>query len=817
MYINCPDGSNTSNIICSYNSSFEYFSSLPHEIIKKIIRQCPKTSARVCTLFYRIAAEDLLSQWKSLENNAALSSKFRKKLTEIRGGDDDKKNGFDLIHEFFLSVKSTYKEALMPPVFPFDEKLGIFVKITQVDFTRLGENMLGDFQNYHLYKCWPKICLGLQKMGVKLPLMDGNAIRIWMELEANRQILAKIRLLDLSNLGLTSLPHEFIHFTGLIRLCLKGNKLTHLPKSICNLRSLELLDLSDNELSDLPESIDKLMLINKLNLSNNKLTRLPESICNLRSLEMLDLSKNKLTYLPLLFGNLRSLEKINLCDNELSALPVSICNFVSLRELDLSKNKLTYLPPLFGNLTSVEKINLCDNELSDIPVSIYVLASLKLFDLITKKKWATCFSPFFDNASLKLLSRFFGDLPIELQKMGINLPLMDGNAIRTQMWHEANRQMLAKITLLDLSNLGLTSLPPETIHFTGLIGLCLKGNKLTHLPESICNLRSLELLDLSDNELSDLPESICNLPSLKLLDLSTNKLTHLPPLFGNLTSVEEIDLCNNELLDIPESFCDLASLRMLDVSKNKLTHLAESICNLRSLKLLDLSDNELSDLPESIDKLVLIKKLNLSKNKLTHLPSSFGRLTALESLHVNDNKLTHLTDLIGKLVVLKVLNLSNNRLTYLPSSILDAGKKNGWQETLELSLDDNMLLLIPKSVLDKFASNAEVKNFKKLRRFRSDSSPLEKVCRMIRWGSEDSFNDPYGNFTERLECLIRKLGSSDQTYLYYLLDKKIYEKTGKKNEGDYISIARNRFKDMRLFASALGELLYSLKSIKNIN
>ncbi|NEU81532.1 leucine-rich repeat domain-containing protein, partial [Nostoc sp. UIC 10630] len=62
-----------------------------------------------------------------------------------------------------------------------------------------------------------------------------------------------------------------------------------------------------------------------------------------------------------------------------------------------------------------------------------------------------------------------------------------------------------EVTELDLSNKGLTTLPPKIGQLTNLQSLDLSENQLSSLPPKIGQLTNLQSLDLSENQLSSLP------------------------------------------------------------------------------------------------------------------------------------------------------------------------------------------------------------------------------------------------------------------------------------------------------------------------
>lgn len=104
--------------------------------------------------------------------------------------------------------------------------------------------------------------------------------------------------LDLSRMGLSSLPDCLGDLQQLEWLVLVSNNLTALPDWVCKLRDLTGLYLSFNRLETLPAALGELSRLEKLRLDNNHLEHLPESIGDLRQLTQLSFGQNRIECLP---------------------------------------------------------------------------------------------------------------------------------------------------------------------------------------------------------------------------------------------------------------------------------------------------------------------------------------------------------------------------------------------------------------------------------------------------------------------------------------------------------------------------------------
>ena len=226
-----------------------------------------------------------------------------------------------------------------------------------------------------------------------------------------------------------------------------------------------------------------------------------------------------------------------------------------------------------------------------------------------------------------------------------------------------------RATVLDLSRLGLTSLPSRIGQLAKLSELNLAHNRLRDLPPELGQLESLSRLDLSNNSLIALPPALGQLVSLTLLYLAHNPLATLPPELGQLVKLTRLDLADNPLGTLPPELGCLASLSRLDLSDNRLTALPPELGRLASLTRLYLSNNRLAALPPELGELTGLTRLYLSNNQLGALPPELGRLGRLTVLDLSHNQLGALPPELGELASLTELNLDHNHLRSLPPEL----------------------------------------------------------------------------------------------------------------------------------------------------
>uniref|UniRef100_A0A8B9CR92 Leucine rich repeat and sterile alpha motif containing 1 n=1 Tax=Anser brachyrhynchus TaxID=132585 RepID=A0A8B9CR92_9AVES len=165
-------------------------------------------------------------------------------------------------------------------------------------------------------------------------------------------------------------------------LIIHTNNLTSLVPKSCSLLSLitvKVLDLHDNQLASLPVDIGQLTSLQVLNLERNLLKCLPQSIGDLAQLQILNVKGNKLKELPATVSGLRSLRTLDISENLLQELPRVLAHIRTLEMLTLDASSMTYPSAdiCSAGTESIQQFLCKECGIAYYPPSQYVLPALE--------------------------------------------------------------------------------------------------------------------------------------------------------------------------------------------------------------------------------------------------------------------------------------------------------------------------------------------------------------------------------------------------------------------------------------------------------
>uniref|UniRef100_A0A8C4DUY0 Leucine-rich repeat-containing protein 40 n=1 Tax=Dicentrarchus labrax TaxID=13489 RepID=A0A8C4DUY0_DICLA len=458
--------------------------------------------------------------------------------------------------------------------------------------------------------------------------------------------------------------------TDLTKLLLSSNQLTQLSDDIRLLPGLTTLDLHDNQLTSLPSALGELQELQQLRLSHNQLRSLPVEVCTLKNLCSLTLQQNLLESLPEELGQLENLTELDLSNNHLNDLPSSLGCLICLQKLNLCNNKLSCLPD------NVKLLDCSNNQLTDIPASLSEMLAMEQLYLRHNK---LCLLPKLPAPVLKEL--YVGNNQIEQLEMeqlacltAISLLELRDNKIKTL---PEEITLLSTLTRLDLTNNDITTLPASLSLLPNLKVLLLEGNPLRGIRRDLLTVEEPDRVDEGPTAMtlpSQATVNVHNIKTLKLLVYSEKQALNIPDELFDAAADQPITTVNfskNQLTTIPPRLLDFQS-SVLDINLgfNKLTCCSPEICNLLQLKHIDLRNNQLSDLPPEMKSLNKLCSIILNYNRFKSFPEVLYQMVSLETVLLGNNQVGVVDPChLMRLAHLSTLDLSNNDLMNIPPEL----------------------------------------------------------------------------------------------------------------------------------------------------
>ncbi|KFQ69181.1 Leucine-rich repeat-containing protein 40, partial [Phaethon lepturus] len=481
--------------------------------------------------------------------------------------------------------------------------------------------------------------------------------------------------------------------TDLTKLILASNKLECLSEDVKLLPALTVLDVHDNQLTSLPSALGQLENLQKLDVSHNKLKSIPEELMQLSHLKSLLLHHNELSHLPDGFGQLVNLEELDLSNNHLTDIPASFALLINLVRLNLACNQLKNLPADISAMKSLRQLDCTKNYLETVPSKLATMASLEQLYLRKNKLRSLPEFP-----SCKLLKELHaGENQIEILNAE-NLKHLNSLSVLELRDNKIKSvpdeiTLLQKLERLDLTNNDISRLPYTLGNLPQLKFLALEGNPLRTIRRDLLQKGTQELLKYLRSKIQDdvtspneePPVTAMTLPSqsrinmhaissLKLLEYSEKQAAVIPDeMFDAVRSnpVATVNFSKNQLNEIPPRIVELKdSVCDVNLGFNKISSISLELCMLHKLTHLDIRNNSLTSLPEEMEALTRLQIINLSFNRFKVFPSVLYHIPALETILLSNNQVGAIDPLqLKKMDKLGTLDLQNNDLLQVPPEL----------------------------------------------------------------------------------------------------------------------------------------------------
>ncbi len=309
--------------------------------------------------------------------------------------------------------------------------------------------------------------------------------------------LKHLRILNLINNQIDSIPDEVASLTQLIELDLSHNNLTEFPKAVTKIPHLRSLSLTDNPFEEISEEIQNLTKLEKLTVSPTQFRNMPKKIAGKTvSLSSGSERRDDLVYVQIITSENIPIESklqnfnghtLHFSNYALSNIPPEVFQFNNLSMLNLMANNLSEIDNRIGNLMNLEILVLTANQLEDLPDSFKKLKKLKLLSL--------GLNPFTELPHIisELDNLEFLDISFSLLKNPENVIENVKNLKKISYLNVSNNPFDSKFSKshLDLlPSLEILSINPEHITEEAKLSLQAKGVQIqhpvkTHSPDSL--------------------------------------------------------------------------------------------------------------------------------------------------------------------------------------------------------------------------------------------------------------------------------------------------------------------------------------------
>ncbi|KAJ6439731.1 conserved leucine-rich repeat protein [Purpureocillium lavendulum] len=445
-------------------------------------------------------------------------------------------------------------------------------------------------------------------------------------------------------------------------LDLHGNSLSALPPNLENMARLRILNLNENHLESVPfDALAKLPLteltvkknrlsgtliqlgvevlpyLQSLDASSNQLTQLisPGSKLSLPAVHAVSLAMNRLQALPDMSSWINLLT-LAVEENNISAIPDSFTGLEKLRHADFASNDIRVVPPEISRMGALAALRLTGNPLRDrklISASIDVLKET----LAVRLEPPPPYQETRDQATITGLMEQLSGLDTKAMttaSLSAGLEAIDDESRSdvddqfatppTSAPHSPDRsrsQTMSSDKSASLESsaqtwavkpggvLDRSRMESSTLDSTMCAAVAaqhqvrqvqLHHNLFTCIPVSLSALGiTLSSLSLTHNQLAGdaFLTARLELPALREMNLASNHITSLRPLNQYLEApvLEKIDVSMNRIKELPEDLKQaFPRLSVLLVANNQLTDLgAETI---RGLRIVDASNNDIAHL-----------------------------------------------------------------------------------------------------------------------------------------------------------------------------------------------------------------------------
>lgn len=193
-----------------------------------------------------------------------------------------------------------------------------------------------------------------------------------------------LKVLELKNNKLDSLPIDLFENRGLQYFSCAGNSLKKIPEALANFEKLQELKLINTRLDSFPSSFRQLFFLRNLELQSNVADTFHVNDCfsNLKSLERMLVYRTVLDSFPKSLNGSKKLKELYLVHTNVGNIDSGLYQCKKLEVLVLEGNGIKQLDKRILNLKNLKVLSFKNNQLKVLPEYLSKLPQLKTLDLL---------------------------------------------------------------------------------------------------------------------------------------------------------------------------------------------------------------------------------------------------------------------------------------------------------------------------------------------------------------------------------------------------------------------------------------------------
>jgi internalin A len=386
-----------------------------------------------------------------------------------------------------------------------------------------------------------------------------------------------------------------------------------ISRNIEKLKNLKILQLSGLGLRTLPFRIDSLEALEVLNVFSNHLTTLPTSIKNLTKLRALDVSFNDLELIPPVIRRIPSLKKLSFGSPKGLGIGITQVgtSIETIRNLELETLEAAGMLFERKHVTEIAQLTtICDLKFRDttftsntFPIELRRLPRLRALEIEHNTKLSVPDE----------IAEF-----CELREFSLSYDF----AARKSRPEKVSSHLLkcSHLEVLSLEGQTVENIYPDVFALPSLRCLTLNECYISELPSIIGAARQLEQLDFSRNDIGPLPAQLFDLTNLNVLWLHKTGRREVPKEIGGLSKLKQLSIGEWQASHLPGEIGELKELQVLHAWGNRFVGLPPEISNLSKLEIVRLDGNQLPALPRDLVLLPRLRLLHVENNPILTPP-----------------------------------------------------------------------------------------------------------------------------------------------------------------------------------------------------